>query len=109
MAAPFENRKDAQRAYISRREAEPIVDAHELRKSHREHVNNLIFSCDGTRFPGEPRLKILPDVGACLPGKDVLGVDEQKKRNNELDKMREKLDIFGAFGKRKKGKIPGWM
>ena len=106
MAAPFESRKDAQRVYISRQEASPLTQP----ISRRQHVNRLTFGTDGTRFPGEPHIEIMPNMDRCFPGgcekKDTI-IDGQRKRNEDYDKMRLKLDFFKVFGPKRKGMPPG--
>lgn len=72
MAAPLErrieasDRYDANSAYITRGEARPLIE------TRRQRIARLTYSTDGTRFPGEPKLNILPFVGTRGSKKDLL-------------------------------------
>lgn len=107
MAQPFErrieasDRHDAGAAYITEEESAPLTNPS---LSRRERLHRMIYSMD-TKFPGEKRLRIMPDLNTILPGgnhkkaknPDPL-LEEQRQRNKELDKeLLRKMDLFKVF------------
>jgi hypothetical protein len=77
--------RDGDAAYVSRAEARPFTG-----ETRRQKVNRLIYSCDGTRFPGEPHINILPFVGK-ESKRDVLSHMAPKK------KAGKKLRLFDMW------------
>jgi len=69
--------RDGDSAFISRREARPFTG-----ETRRQKMNRLIYSTDGTKFPGEPRLEVLPFMGR--------GVSKGVGKKDMLDHMTPK-------------------
>ncbi len=85
-------------AYVTREEARPLMNG----MAEQPRRKNLIRfdlperhdgCCGGTRFPGEPTIRILPDMGRCLPGRGC-NADPLKFMDAKLGNMRKKLDIY---------------
>ena len=89
------DRHDAESAYIDRRESEPLRSHAPLQKRNliRFDLPERHDSCHGgTCFPNEPKLRILPNMGACLPGKGCnAALNFMNSRQNDQNR---KLDIF---------------
>lgn len=84
MALPFNmnTRQGGEAAYISREEAQPLIE------THRQKISRLTYCCDGTRFPRERHVDILPFVGS---KKDVLAHMSPKRQTGK------KLRLFDIW------------
>ncbi len=98
------DKRDAESAYIDRQESEPLRSHAPLQKKNLIKFNlpNEPNCHCGTAFPNEPKLRILPDMGRCLPGKGCNAV--LNFMSNHQTNQNKKLDIYAGLHQSKKFK-----